>query len=191
MEFQLPGSLMRDREVDPTANFEGYSRAVDMWSLGCVTHVIFKGVLPFGVTQRGFTELGHSQPKHDSKGNIGFNASLHGLFQINRGNYGIDQTIIEHGIGSRAKDFIQRLLVVNEDDRMTAHEAMNHPWFTDSNIKYQLEGIYQRAIKLWRKRDLPLRDMEAFDDHSIDIPAVSIDHLQVTRRLKADSAGSS
>ena len=48
---------------------------------------------------------------------------------IAKGKYQFDSSAFGQ-VSSEAKDFIQRLLVVNGPDRMNIYEALEHPWFT-------------------------------------------------------------
>ena len=55
-------------------------------------------------------------------------------------------------VGSRPKEFVKRLLVRDEQRRMTAKEALSHVWFTNDSQKTEFEELYHRAIRYWRPR---------------------------------------
>jgi len=81
-----------------------YGKAVDMWALGVVSYCLLGGYLPFDEEDIG------------------------DLFSsIKRGEYEFDE---EHwgAVSTEAKNFISSLLRVNPKQRMTAHEALDHPW---------------------------------------------------------------
>ena len=55
-------------------------------------------------------------------------------------------------IGKRPKDFVSRLLVLEEKDRMLATDAKNHAWFSNEFHCLDFEAVYQRAIKHWEPK---------------------------------------
>jgi serine/threonine protein kinase len=83
---------------------EEYGREIDIWSAGVIAFVVLSGSLPF------------------------FNVKLEKLYRA----------IIErdlqfpaaqwNSVGKGAQDFILRLLQVRAGDRLTAEQALNHPW---------------------------------------------------------------
>merc|ERR1719326_2789318 len=83
---------------------EEYGREIDIWSSGVVCYVVMSGSLPF------------------------FHNVLHKLYRqiVER-----DLSFPEQAWRSCAKgsqDFILRLLQVKPGDRLTAEQALNHPW---------------------------------------------------------------
>jgi len=53
-------------------------------------------------------------------------------------------------VGHRPKDFIRNLLVLDESRRMSATQALAHPWFTNKCHAAEFEALYDRATKDWR-----------------------------------------
>ncbi|XP_058262339.1 serine/threonine-protein kinase H1 homolog [Hemibagrus wyckioides] len=108
-----------------------YGCEVDMWALGVISYIVLSGSMPF--EQR-------SQPR---------------LFKaILRGNYSF------HGqpwssISNQAKDFIERLLSVKPEQRMTAEQALKHPWLlnmaacsSNKNLHRPIsQNLHQRASR--------------------------------------------
>ena len=89
-----------------------YGKAVDMWALGVVSYCLLGGYLPFDEEDIG------------------------DLFSsIKRGEYEFDE---EHwgAVSTEAKNFISSLLRVNPKQRMTAHEALDHPWVSNISFIY-------------------------------------------------------
>ena len=93
---------------------QGYSKEVDLWSLGVITYILLCGYPPF----------------FDQK-----NAEL--FKKIMAGRYQFDHPWWDHisdkgirGANSIAKDFVRKLLVVDIKKRFTAAEAIHHPFIT-------------------------------------------------------------
>lgn len=55
-------------------------------------------------------------------------------------------------VGLRAKDFVRRCLVLDEEKRMTATSALRHSWFANQAHKEEFERVYKRAVVGWRPR---------------------------------------
>lgn len=81
-----------------------YSSLVDMWSMGCLVYVILTGHLPFS----------GSKPQE--------------LYShISRGSYH-EGPLKDCRISDEARDFIDCLLQVDPNNRLTAEKALEHPW---------------------------------------------------------------
>ncbi|XP_060794857.1 serine/threonine-protein kinase H1 homolog [Neoarius graeffei] len=81
-----------------------YGYEVDMWALGVISYIILSGSMPF--EQRSRPRL--------------FTAILRGSYSFHGQPWS--------SISNQAKDFIVRLLSVNPEQRMTAEQALKHPW---------------------------------------------------------------
>ncbi|KAI8994980.1 kinase-like domain-containing protein [Pilobolus umbonatus] len=84
----------------------GYNKAVDLWSVGVILYTLLSGYTPF---------WGEDQ------------ASL--FESIMSGQYEYDEEYWAD-ISLSAKDLVDRLLTFNPSDRITAEEALKHPWIT-------------------------------------------------------------
>lgn len=83
---------------------EEYGREIDVWSAGVVCYVVLSGSLPF------------------------FHNVLHKLYrQIVERDLSFPEQAWK-SVAKGAQDFILRLLQVRPGDRLTADQAMNHPW---------------------------------------------------------------
>ncbi|XP_036949238.1 death-associated protein kinase 2 isoform X1 [Acanthopagrus latus] len=83
---------------------EPLSTAADMWSIGVITYILLSGLSPF----QGNTD----------------EETLRNVIAM---NYEFDSRYFSM-TSSMAKDFIEKLLVKDPNDRMTAEECLLHPW---------------------------------------------------------------
>ena len=88
-----------------------YGKEVDMWSIGVLTYILLGGYPPF-------YDDDHEQ-----------------LYErIKAGVYEFHEEFWSK-ISSEAKDFINKLLTVNPDDRATATDLLAHPWVVQDGEK--------------------------------------------------------
>uniref|UniRef100_UPI0037E957EA death-associated protein kinase 2 n=1 Tax=Semicossyphus pulcher TaxID=241346 RepID=UPI0037E957EA len=85
-------------------NCEPLSAAADMWSIGVITYILLSGLSPF----QGDTD----------------EETLRNIITM---KYEFDDRVFST-TSSMAKEFIQKLLVKDPRDRMTAEESLLHPW---------------------------------------------------------------
>jgi len=83
----------------------GHGKPVDMWSIGVLTYFLLCGYTPFD-GQRMDEEVKN----------------------ILAGNYKFEPVQYWFAVSATARDFISKLLVVNPNLRMTAKQALQHPW---------------------------------------------------------------
>ncbi|XP_026681487.1 probable serine/threonine-protein kinase fhkE [Diaphorina citri] len=85
-------------------HYEPITLAADMWSLGVTAYVLLTGFSPFG------GETDSETFRNISKAQLDFPDELF------------------EDISPEAKDFIAKILIKNPMERMTAKEALKHPW---------------------------------------------------------------
>jgi calcium/calmodulin-dependent protein kinase I len=87
-------------------NASGYGKEVDMWSIGVITYILLCGFPPF---------YGDTVPEI-------FEQIMEANFDYPEEYWGT--------VSKEAKDFINKLLVVDSDKRLTASDALRHPWLS-------------------------------------------------------------
>ncbi|BCS00454.1 serine/threonine-protein kinase [Aspergillus luchuensis] len=106
---------------------EGYTKAADMWSLGCVTAVLLTG----------------STSCDGSMATYAIDLAKIGGYEK------LEASLTRHSALPRAKDFIQRLLRIVAEERMTANQGLQHAWFSNSAHSSEFRELYCRSIKNW------------------------------------------
>uniref|UniRef100_A0A3Q3B590 Protein kinase domain-containing protein n=1 Tax=Kryptolebias marmoratus TaxID=37003 RepID=A0A3Q3B590_KRYMA len=97
--------------------------ATDMWSVGVLAYVLLSGLNPFAAEST--TKM---------------------IENISNCEYLFDREAFKD-ISLEAMDFIDRLLVKDRKLRMTAHEALEHPW-----LKMKIENVSNKVIRTLRHR---------------------------------------
>ncbi|KAG0206380.1 hypothetical protein BGX28_002143 [Mortierella sp. GBA30] len=92
----------------------GHGKPVDMWALGVITYFLLCGYTPFD-RQNSMDEM---------------HAILNAEYQFAPIEYW-------QGVGETAKEFVNGLLTVDPSRRMTAAQALEHPWLAQSAHKAQ------------------------------------------------------
>ena len=98
----------------------GYDTSADMWSVGVLIYTWMSGIFPFSVADKDV----------QSKTGAGAGTAHHRdllYSKISEGKYSeahLDKVSVA------AKDFIRRLLVRSPKERMTAEQALQHPWIS-------------------------------------------------------------
>ncbi len=70
-------------------------------------------------------------------------------------------------IGERPKDFVRRLLVLDEEQRMGPGDAKRHCWFSNDFHMFDFEAVYHRAIRHWRPRTLTAPVIDMINTHDL------------------------
>ncbi|KIV91597.1 hypothetical protein PV10_06116 [Exophiala mesophila] len=127
-EYAAPEMLEIPNNQNKQVNV-GYTRAVDMWAIGCVSVVLLTGGLAFFDPNTG------SYSERLAKA-----CDLEYLRKSTEWQC----------VRSRPKSFVESLLVRDEAQRMTAEQALSHEWFSNEIHDTDFHDLYQRCIKHWR-----------------------------------------
>lgn len=91
--------------------FEGnYNEKVDIWSCGVMLYVLLSGNSPFGSESSEVVKL-----------------------NIKKGRYDLESHAWRE-VSTEAKDLVKKLLIVDPDQRLSAHQALNHSWVQSGSM---------------------------------------------------------
>jgi len=100
---------------------KAYDVKSDMWSLGVILYILLSGTQPF-------------RPDRSDKKEL--------VVQICNCDYDMSGGIWNE-VSEDAKDLIKNLLVYSPDKRLSAEQAMKHPWLDDADIKEKVRKIME------------------------------------------------
>jgi serine/threonine protein kinase len=86
-----------------------YGKEVDMWSIGVILYILLCGFPPF----------------YDDNNKKLFSLIVHASYSF-PDPYWTD-------VSDKAKDLVQKLLVIDPKKRLSADQALQHPWMTEEN----------------------------------------------------------
>ena len=135
----------------------GYTKSVDMWSLGGVAATLLSGGSLFIDSKSDNFKMNPDE------------AILKLAAECNLAE--MDKSRAWQHVGERPKDFIKNLLVLDEGKRLTVKQALEHPWFTNEYHRQEFDSVYSRAIKHWRPRPKKADIIEILD---IGKPSASV-----------------
>ncbi|KAL9234580.1 hypothetical protein vseg_009436 [Gypsophila vaccaria] len=109
--------------VAPEVLHRSYSLEADIWSIGVITYILLCGSRPFWArTESGiFRTVLRADPNFDDSP--------------------------WPSVSSAAKDFVKRMLNKDYRKRMTAAQALTHPWLRDDNVPIPLDILIYKLVK--------------------------------------------
>ncbi|KAJ4952679.1 hypothetical protein NE237_029511 [Protea cynaroides] len=109
--------------VAPEVLHRSYSTEADIWSIGVITYILLCGSRPFWArTESGiFRAVLRADPNFDDS-----------PWPV---------------VSPEAKDFVKRLLNKDHRKRMTAAQALTHPWLRDKNCPLPLDFLIYKLVK--------------------------------------------
>lgn len=149
----------------------GYSKAVDMWSIGIITGTLLSGVT-FWVVQN---------PVHSE---VNLRASVLELSsRCDLAFLDDRRDRIWRNVGSKPKDFMKRLVILKEQCRMTATQALTHPWFTNNCHVATFDAVYENSVRDWRPRGPVDLLVESISQLSSELPDSVISNKFLTQEV--------
>jgi len=97
--------------IAPEVIKKSYNEKCDLWSCGVIMYILLSGEPPF------------NDPRAD-------NEAI--MKKVETGKYDIEHGVWK-SITGEAKELIQRLLTYDPSDRISAEEALNHPWIVNNS----------------------------------------------------------
>ena len=139
----------------------GYTKAVDLWALGCISAILLTGDPPFAKPEVPASELSDED---------------------------FDMDMLEDNprwirLSENAKDFVRDLLVIDEADRPTVFEALNDAWFANEVYKADFDKLYNKSIQHWTPRVLKSPPLEFVDAYLVQSLKCSQDVLRRTKYI--------
>lgn len=98
-----------------------YTNAVDMWALGVISYILLSGTMPF---------------EDDNRMRL--------YRQILKGKYSFSGEPWP-SVSNLAKDYVERVLTVDPSERLTAGQALKHPWIVSMAASSSMKNL-QRCI---------------------------------------------
>lgn len=123
-----------------------------MWSLGCVIAALLAGASLFNKSHA-------YSSRANTERAIELAASECDLSELESAQW-------QHA-GELAKSLVRGLLVLDECQRLTAAQALNHEWFTNDQDKAGFDAAYRKAIENWRATRKYSRMIEKIDPRKI------------------------
>ncbi|KAJ9109048.1 hypothetical protein QFC21_000374 [Naganishia friedmannii] len=119
-----------------------HGKPVDMWSIGIITYVLLCGYTPFR------SDDPNELMKETARGRLDF----HDMYWSK--------------VSDEAKNFIKALVNVDPEKRLTATEAMNHPWITGGGREHDLHPHLSRNLTSsaakWKKATRTISSAQRF-----------------------------
>ncbi|RKU39874.1 hypothetical protein DL546_001012 [Coniochaeta pulveracea] len=119
----------------------GHGKPVDLWALGVITYFLLCGYTPFD-RDSDFEEMQ----------------------AILNADYSFQPIEYWRGVSDSAKDFIRRCLTIDPAKRMTAHEALQHPFVADWARGGDNDDKGQNLLPAIKKNFNPRRTLHAAID---------------------------
>ncbi|KAE8208183.1 hypothetical protein CF319_g6322 [Tilletia indica] len=89
----------------------GHGKPVDMWAVGVITYFLLCGYTPFD---------------RDS--------TMEEMQAIIHAQYAFEPAMYWEGVSEEARDFINKLLTIDPAQRLTAAQALQHPWLVSVDV---------------------------------------------------------
>ncbi|KAF2086995.1 kinase-like protein [Saccharata proteae CBS 121410] len=140
----------------------GYTKAVDMWAIGCIASALLTGDVVF--TDR------HNPSYRTDPGSVILTMAAECNLEV------LDTSPLWEHVGVAPKDFIRGTLMLDESKRLTVKQALAHFWFANPRHVADFNAVYQKSIEGWRPKRKTFKLIERI------VPSPSHSHLQEAGR---------
>ena len=106
--------------------------AADMWSIGIISALLLSGEFIFENPWNGY-----GSPA----------AILNAAAECDLAN--LDHSPPWQTVNNLAKDFVRKLLILDEKVRLDVEQALEHGWFTDSKRRKCIQQQYEDVTRGW------------------------------------------
>ncbi|KAI5450774.1 Calmodulin-dependent protein kinase cmk2 [Naganishia albida] len=124
-----------------------HGKPVDLWSIGIITYVLLCGYTPFR------SDDPKELVRETARGRIEFHAPYW------------------NNVSEEARNFIKELVVVDPHKRLTAEEALHHPWIESggTHVEHDLHPVISRhmtsSAERWRKATRTISAAKRFQSY--------------------------
>jgi len=122
--------------IDNDDRTEGYGPECDLWACGIILFILLGGHPPFVETAKDADD-----------------GCVRLFRQIQRGQYSFKDPVWEL-VSDEAKDLVKKFLVVDPKKRITAKEALQHPWFTGKKLASTGVKITLECDTVWMQEGM-------------------------------------
>ncbi|KAH6677289.1 kinase-like domain-containing protein [Halenospora varia] len=133
----------------------GHGKPVDIWAIGVITYFLLCGYTPFD---------------RDS--------NLEEMQAILVADYSFTPIEYWRGVSVQAREFIKKCLTIDPTQRMTAHEALSHPFVTGESTMGKKDGRGSDLLPVVKKNFNARRTLHA-----------AIDTVRAINKLREGTAG--
>ncbi|KAK1784608.1 hypothetical protein P4O66_003300 [Electrophorus voltai] len=119
-----------------------YTNAVDMWALGVISYILLSGTMPFEDDNRMRLYRQILKGKYSFSGEVGI---LPHPAWLQMWMFRFVFQAPWPSVSNLAKDFIDRVLTVDPSERLTAGQALKHPWIVSMAASSSMKNL-QRCI---------------------------------------------
>eukprot|EP01084_Bolivina_argentea_P160342 279237_1 len=134
-----------------------YNESCDMWSLGIILFIMIFGFPPFFDSRENENNRDESDKVIYSKIRKGFTPKV----LANYGNW----FPAGHPVSTSCRDLMSRLLRTNVADRMTAEEALEHPWVKGSFGACDTSGLNRNNNEFIIMNPTIIHSLQSYKQH--------------------------
>lgn len=116
----------------------GYNEAVDVWSVGCLAGTLLTNAFLFPRDRSARSRS--SGPDNDADLTVAFNLQF------------LDTSEDWQRASRKCKSFIRGCAMVDDSQRLTVAQALQHPWVAHPSFAAAMHAEYARAIADWTPR---------------------------------------